>query len=151
MDVQVNLKNVYSDGKGNIYVTTLGNYWDVHSGLYRISTKAGSGDTVSKVGDYVSVSALCGDTVYCIGTDTEFDWTATHVYKAWRVQDGNRADWPLDVSATVPYGLCALDADTFLVGDAGDYFNPGSVSCYSKGARIWNVNAGVCPGHFAVY
>lgn len=151
VDVQVNLKNVYSDGKGNIYVTTLGNYWDVHSGLYRISTKAGSGDTVSKVGDYVSVSALCGDTVYCIGTDTEFDWTATHVYKAWRVQDGNRADWPLDVSATVPYGLCALDADTFLVGDAGDYFNPGSVSCYSKGVRIWNVNAGVCPGHFAVY
>ena len=31
VEVQVNLKNVFADGKGNIYVTTLGNYGDVHS------------------------------------------------------------------------------------------------------------------------
>ena len=27
LPVQVNLKNVYADGQGNIYVTTLGNFW----------------------------------------------------------------------------------------------------------------------------
>ena len=152
LEVQVNLKNVYSDGKGNIYVTTLGNYWDVHSGLYKINLSLPSGSNVSKVADYVSVSALYGDTVYCIGTDTEFDWTATsHVYKAWSVRDGNRSDMSLNVSATALYGLYALDADTFLVTDAGDYFNPGTVACYDKGAKLWSVTAGVCPGHFAVY
>ena len=149
VEVDVNLKNVYSDGRGNIYVTTLGDYWSVHSGLYVIRTKAGN--SVSKVADYVSVSAICGDTVYCIGTDSEFDWSAAHVYKAWSVRDGNRTDVSLNVTATALYGLFALDADTFLVTDAGDYFNPGIVACYDKGAKLWSVTAGVCPGHFAVY
>ena len=149
VEVEVNLKNVYSDGRGNIYVTLLGDYWSVHSGLYIIRTKAGN--AVSKVTDYASVSTICGDTVYGIGTDTEFDWSAEHVYKAWSVRDGNRSDVFLNVSATALYGLYALDADTFLVTDAGDYFNPGSVACYDKGAKIWSVTAGVCPGHFAVY
>ncbi len=148
--VQVNLKNVYSDGKGNIYVTTLGNFWDVHSGLYLL--RPGQGNAVSKVADYVSASALLGDTVYCIGTETEFDWSASsHSYKSWRVQGGNKQDWTLNVSAKTLYGLYALDADTFFVSDAGDYFNPGTVSCYYKGAKRWSVDAGVCPGHFAVY
>lgn len=150
--VQVNLKYVYADGKGNIYVTTLGNYWDVHSGLYRISESLADGTQVSKVADYVSVSALLGDTVYCIGTETEFDWSAaSHEYKSWSVQGGNKKDWTLNVAVTTPYSLYALDADTFFVGDAGDYFNPGTVSCYFKGAKRWTVDAGVCPGHFAVY
>ena len=149
VEVEVNLKNVYSDGRGNIYVTLLGDYWSVHSGLYIIRTKAGN--AVSKVTDYASVSTICGDTVYGIGTDTEFDWSAEHVYKAWSVRDGNRSDVSLNVSATALYGLYAVDADTFLVTDAGDYFNPGSVACYDKGAKIWSVTAGVCPGHFAVY
>lgn len=149
LEVQVNLKNVYSDGKGNIYVTTLGDYWSVHSGLYLIRT--GSGDAVSKVADYVSVSALNGDTVHCIGTDSEFDWSAAHVYKAWSVRDGNRKELSLQVTETTPYSLFVLDADTFFVGDAGDYFNPGTVSCYYKGSRRWTVDAGVCPGHFAAY
>ena len=147
IEVQVNLKNVYADGKGNVYVTTLGNYWDVHSGLYRIQ-----GNTVSKVADYVSVSALHGDAVYCIGTETEFDWTATsHAYKAWSVRDGVKKDLSLNVSATALYGLCVLNEDLFIVSDAGDYYNPGTVSCYEKGTKLWSVYAGVCPGHFAIY
>ena len=149
--VQVNLKNVYSDGKGNIYVTTLGDYWSVHSGLYRITESLVDGTQVYKVADYVSVSALLGDTVYCIGTDSEFDWSASHVYKGWSVQGGNKKDWTLNVNAPTLYSLYALDADTFFVGDAGDYFNPGTISCYYKGAQRWSVDSGVCPGHFAVY
>jgi hypothetical protein len=151
VEVQVNLKNVYADGKGNIYVTSLGDYLSVHSGLYCLRSSLVDGDSVSKVADYVSVSALYGDTVYCIGTDTEFDWTAVHQYKVWTYRDGNRKDLPLTVSASVPYGLLVLDEDTLFVGDAGDYFNPGSVACYYKGTQRWSVTAGVCPGHFAVY
>ena len=149
VEVQVNLKNVYSDGKGNIYVTTLGNYWDVHSGLYMLTASAPA--SVKHVDDYVSISALCGDTVYCIGTDSEFDWSATHVYSAWSVTGGSKKALSLNITETTPYGLGVLDADTFFVADAGDYFNPGSVSCYYKGSKKWSATAGVCPGHFAIY
>lgn len=146
--VQVNLKDVYSDGEGHIYVTTLGNFWDVHSGLYMLDVS--HPESPRHIGDYVSVSALRGNTVYCIGTDTEFDWSAVHSYTTWSCKGGTVTPVPLSVSGT-PYGLAVLDEDIFLVGDAGDYFNPGTVNCYSKGERRWSVTAGVCPGHFAVY
>jgi len=150
VEVQVNLKNVYSDGKGNIYVTTLGNYWDVHSGLYMISASAP--EQVKAISDYVSVSAQNGDTVYCIGTDSEYDWSGTpHVYSAWSVTSGVKKDLSLSLQEATPYGLAVLNADTFFVADAGDYFNPGSVACYYKGSRRWSVTAGVCPGHFVAY
>lgn len=150
VDVQVNLKNVYSDGLGTIYVTTLGNYWDVHSGLYQLS--ASNPAAPKHIADYVSVSAISGDTLYCIGTESEYDWSVlSHEYKAWRVRSGAKKDLALEVNTTALYSLAALNADTFLVGDAGDYYNPGTVSCYSKDTKIWSVTAGVCPGHFAVY
>lgn len=146
LEVQVNLKNVYADGKGRIYVTTLGNYFDIHSGLYCLQ-----GETVSKIADYVSISALSGDTLYCVGTETELDWSAVHDYKTWCVRAGTRSEITLSLSVTAPYGLCVLDGDSFLVADAGDYFNPGTLSCYHKNSLLWQVGTGVCPAHFALY
>ena len=147
IEVKVNLKDVYSDGKGNIYVTTLGDYWSTHSGLYMLNSNL----SVKAVTDYVSTSAILGDTVYVIGTDTEWDWnSSSHVYKAYSVKNGTKTEITLPVSGT-PYGLAAIDSSTFLVADAGDYFNPGTVSCISNGAKAWTVTTGVCPGHFAIY
>ena len=148
VDVQVNLKNVYADGKGNIYVTTLGNYGDVHSGLYMLAADG----SVKQVGDYVSISAILDDTVYCIGAENEFDWTAaSKTYKAWTAKDGVKADWNFTMDAAVPYGLFALNVDTFFVADAVDYWNPGKLSCYYKGKKVWTATVGVCPGHFAIW
>lgn len=149
VEVQVNLKSVFSDGKGMIYVTTLGNYYDVHSGLYMIDvTKP---DTPVKVADYVSVAAVSGDTVYCIGAENEFDWSAAKTWTAWSCKKGEKTSMTLSVNATSLYSLFAVDGDTFFVGDAGDYFNPGTVTCYDKGQKLWTVNAGVSPGHFAIW
>lgn len=149
IEVAVNLKNVYADGKGNIYVTTLGNFYDVHSGLYRIL----AGGSVAKVADYVSISALKGDTLWFVGNAEEFDFSATQrTWKAFRCKDGVLAEVNLPVgSLTAPYGLCALSDNAFLVSDAGDYWNPGSVSLFLDGAKKWTVTAGVCPGHFALW
>jgi len=147
LDVQINLKSVFSDGKGNVYVTTLGNYWDVHSGVYIIDAS----DKVKHVSDYVSVAALHDGTLYCIGAEEEFDWLAAKTWKAFSVKDGAKAASILKMDGTNPYGLFALGNDAFLVSDAGDYFNPGTVSLYSKGGKVWTVTAGVCPGHFAIW
>lgn len=145
LDVQVNLKGVFPDGKGNVYVTTLGNYWDVHSGVYMIDAS----DNVKHVSNYVSVAAMNGDTLYCIGSEEEYDWSGRpKTWKAFSCKGGTKTAFDLTVSGT-PYGLCALDGDTFLIGDAGDYFNPGTVTLYDRGGKVWTVTAGVCPGHFA--
>lgn len=149
VEVEINLKNVYSDGAGNIYVTTLGNYWSIHSGLFMLT--ASNPTSPKHIGDYVSISSLCGDTVYLIGTDSEFDWSAPHTYKGWSVKNGTKTEWNATIDVTTPYSLAVLNANAFLVGDAGDYFNPGSVACYNKGSKLWSVTAGVCPGHFAIW
>ena len=167
LEVQVNLKNVYADGKGKIYVTTLGNYFDVHSGLYAFS--AANPSDVGRIKDlHVSCSSVLGDTVYCIGTEDEFNWNVAHTYYVWAVQARNDKseafmvyDYvPLKITGT-PYGMTVVERVNskslhyLLVGDAGDYFNPGTVSCYQLDhndyAKLWSVDAGVCPGHFALY
>ena len=172
--IEVNLKNVWADGKGTIFVTTMGNYWDVHTGLYAFP--ASDPSRFRKVGEdsafkdelmHVSCSFLLGDTVYCIGTENEFAWNVPHTYQVWSVTvsdaasgEGKLTFYPVELSGT-PYGMAVVDTDHdaglhyLLVGDAGDYFNPGTVTCYqldyNDHASVWTVPAGVCPGHFAVY
>ena len=147
IDVSVNLKNVYASGDGRIYVTSLGNYYDVHSALWMID-KDGS---VKHIEDYVSVSAIYGNTVYCYGTEQEFDWyAASKTYKSWACKSGVKVDWDFKPQATTPYGLFALNNEVFFLGDAYDYYGPGTVSCYKNGSQLWSVVSGVCPGHFAV-
>jgi hypothetical protein len=147
IDVQVNLKNVYADGKGNVYVTSLGNYYDVHSGLYMIDSK----DRISHISDYVSASAIKDGTVYCIGTELEFDWSgAPKTWTAFSCNGGTKSSCHLTMDGTTPYSLCALGGGVFLVGDAGNYYEPGTVSLYTERGKVWTVTAGVCPGHFAV-
>ena len=150
-EVAPNLKNVFASTDGRIYVTTLGNYYDVHSGLYYLDD-----NKVYKVADYVSVAAICADVVFCIGAENEFDWNAPKEYFAWTCKAGRQTfhNFKLEDVAT-PYGLFVTGADDFegavLVADAGDYWNPGKVHYYYGGEQKWAVTAGVCPGHFAIW
>ena len=147
IDVQVNLKGAFSDGKGNIYVTTFGNYMDIPSGVYMIDASG----TVKHVADYVSVATVLGDTLYCIGTEQESDWSgAPKTWKAFTCKGGVKSALDISVEGN-PYGICAMGGNAFLIGDAGDYFNPGTVSLYKNGRKAWTVDAGVIPGHFAIW
>jgi hypothetical protein len=147
VQVEVNLKSVFADPTGGVYVTSLGNYWSIHSGLYRLEA---SGE-VKHIADYVSVASIYGDRVYWIGAEEEFDWSAPKTWKAYSCRGGKVDPVQLNVSATTPYGLYVISPDALFLSDAGDYFNPGTVSLYHKGALKWTVTAGVCPGHFATW
>ena len=107
--------------------------------------------TVKHVADYVSVATVLGDTLYCIGTEQESDWSgAPKTWKAFTCKGGVKS--PLDIFVEGnPYGICAMGGNAFLIGDAGDYFNPGTVSLYKNGRKAWTVDAGVIPGHFAIW
>ena len=144
----INMKYAFADGKGLVYLSTFGDYYSVHSGLYALNT---ADNKVTKMGDFASVAAFKDGTVYCIGNENEFDYTAAAKWKTWKCSNGSTGAWNPGLEGATPYGICVLDADNVLIGDAGDYFNPGTVSLYSKGAKAWSVTAGVCPGHFAIY
>ena len=152
VEVVVNMKNVYSDRAGNIYVTTLGNYFDIHSGVYMMN--AAKPSEIKHISDYVTVSCMDGETFYAIGTESEFDWNETsHEYKAFSVNYGQKNVVNLDIEST-PYSIAASGNELFFVGEIGipaDYFNPGRLSCYSNGTKLWSVGAGVLPGHIVFY
>ena len=147
IDVEVNLQKVYSDGKGNIYVSSYGNYYSVHSCLWVIKADG----SVAKVSDYASYSTISGDTVYCIGNENEFDYYSPAKWTAWSCKDGARQPWDISLGTVNPYGIAALPDGSFVISDAGDYYNPGNVSLFVNGAKKWTVAAGVCPGHFAIW
>ena len=169
VEVEVNPKNVYADGKGHIFVTTLGNYYDVHSGLYVFP--AANPDHVTHVTrdflkhTHVSCSFALGEEIFCIGTENEFAFNEEHVYVLWSyngVKDKVTL-YPV-ILDNVPYSMGVVEDDmglrTLLVGNVllvngkADYFNPGTVSCYrlyDAHDKVWSVTAGVCPGHFAVW
>ncbi|MBO4434001.1 MAG: hypothetical protein J5769_00935 [Bacteroidales bacterium] len=149
--VAPNLKSVFASTDGRIYVTTMGNYYDVHSGLYVIEgTKAG------KVADYVSVASICADVVFCIGAENEFDWNSPGEYFAWSCKAGKQTFHNFNFQGIVkPYGLLVPDSADFtadvFIADAGDYFNPGTLHYYRGVEHKWSVTTGVCPAHFAIW
>ena len=161
VEVAPNLRDVYADGKGHLFVTSMGNFYDVHSGAYVLSVsdpdRAERAESILW-GGYVTCSALFGSTLYCIGTETEFDWSADHAYTLWslNLEDASEVRtgiYPLKVTASVPYGM-AVTGSCLYLGDAGDYVNPGLVICYALDGTFeerWRVRAGVDPGHFAIW
>lgn len=147
LEVEINIQKVFSDGKGNIYVTTFGNYYSVHSGLWCIKT---ADDSVSKVADYASIAAFDGETVYCIGNENEFDYTAAFKAVMFKCAGGVKADWSLPLGNVSPYGLAALPGDNIIVSES-DYVNPGKLNLFHGGEKVWSVTSGVNPNHFAIY
>ena len=150
VDVEINLQEVFSDGDGLIYVTTYGDFYKTHSGLFAIDTR--NGDSVQKVGDYASVAAISGDTVYCIGNQSDLDgWYAPKIMTAWSCTKGAKGRFTFPADAANAYGIAVLGPGVVLAGNAGDFFNPGTVSLYVNGSKEWSVTAGVSPGHFAIW
>ena len=90
--------------------------------------------------------------VYCFGSMDEFDWEKTERdWNPWYYSGGQKTYLFFDLDGVTPYGLYMKTADIMLFGDAGDCFNPGTVSLFVNGQKVWTVTAGVCPGHFAAW
>ena len=157
IEVAPNLKDVFASPDGSLFVTTLGNYSDVHSGMYRVKNNLLTGrvEEGGDIGCNVSAATMDSDGIFwAIGNDTEFDWGAAHAWYLWNFNSLTSAavsylpDYKF--SEAVPYGIFE-DGGALFVADAGDYFNPGTLSLYVSGKKIWTVSAGVCPGHFAIW
>ena len=149
----INAKEIFIDSKGDIWEHTLGNYDDVHSGLYKITSTGAERVTTEGCFLCAGIIAKDGDDFWILGTDDEYDWEKTDkTYYVYKITDGVATKVNVPISATYPYGI-AVDPDTkdLYITDGGTGGNLGTITCYSASngySKKWSTTTGVFPGHF---
>ncbi len=155
IDVAINLHLLKSDGLGHLYVTSRGDYYDIHSNVYLIDTNS------DLVIDSLNVEAtnLCmqGDTGYIISVAWNYLENKNIIsysridLKTQKVIPGAFITDDTEKSIAVPFGLAVdpQNGDIYLT-DAQSYSTPGILYCFDKsGKQKWKVGTGDVPGHFA--
>ena len=154
---QKNLKDVVASG-GDLWVSSLGDYYSVHSGLARINL------ATKQVNEYDDVRVgtrlwndAANDKIYVIGTQDEWVWTpgAKKTYSIFvaNTVSGDISEHSLPDGITYPYSIAVdgVSGDIF-IGDAADSKTPGSIMCYDATYSLkWKATAGLFPGHFAFF
>ncbi|NSL86165.1 YncE family protein [Chitinophaga sp. Mgbs1] len=156
IDVAYNLHHIKADKRGDLWVTSRGDYKKLPSRLYFIDKAQ------QKVTDTLPIAVsnyyLDGDSLYVYSTEWSYITysnvitygivnTRTHqVVSRSFITDGT------DKKIEVPYGIMVnpVTKDIY-VTDAGNYVSPGILYCFSKeGRKKWSVRTGDIPGHFAL-
>lgn len=156
IDVAYNLHHIMADKRGDLWVTSRGDYKQLPSRLYFIDKAQ------QKVTDTIPVAVsefyLDGDSLYIYSTEWSYITysnvitysivnTRTHavVSRAF-ITDGT------DKEIEIPYGIMVhpVTKDIY-VTDAGNYVSPGLLYCFTKeGKKKWSVRTGDIPAHFAL-
>ncbi|WP_303003635.1 YncE family protein [Bacteroides congonensis] len=155
IDVAINLYRMAIDKRGDIYVSSRGDYKNASPNLYVIDSRT---DEVKQCLD-IPVGGMCmsGDSLYYYSVaysmssggnrvtygilDTRTKKEITHRI----ITDGT------DKEIMIPYGL-AINPETkeILMSDAQNYVVTGFVYCFSPEGRLrWKTQGGNIPGHFA--
>ncbi|MFT3902357.1 MAG: YncE family protein [Niabella sp.] len=156
IDVAYNLERIKADQRGNLWVSSRGDYKGLPSRLFFIDREKG------KVTDTIPIAAsnywIDDDLLYVYGTEWSYitnSWdisysvvdTRTHEIVSHKIiTDGT------DKEIEKPYGIMVHpETKDIYITDAGNYVTPGVVYCFDKsGKKKWNVVAGNIPGHFAL-
>lgn len=155
--VGINLHRIKADNEGKLWVTSRGDYNDIHSNLYVLEKKRGRNEM--EVTDTLDIpcSNFCisGDSLYYYSTEwNNYTQSNTITYGIINtktkqkvsdsfIHDGSEAD------ITIPYGIAIHpeNGDIF-VTDAKNYVSSGVLYCYSKdGYHKWSVRTGDIPAH----
>lgn len=155
--VGINLHRIKADNEGKLWVTSRGDYNDIHSNLYVLEKKRGRNEM--EVTDTLDIpcSNFCisGDSLYYYSTEwNNYTQSNTITYGIINtktkqkvsdsfIHDGSEAD------ITIPYGIAIHpeNGDIF-VTDAKNYVSSGVLHCYSKdGYHKWSVRTGDIPAH----
>lgn len=156
IDVAYNLHHIKADKRGDLWVTSRGDYKQLPSRLYFIDKDQ------QKVTDTLPIAVsnyyLDGDSLYVYSTEWSYITysnvvtyaivdTRTHkVVSHSFITDGT------DKEIEIPYGIMVhpVTKDIY-VTDAGNYVSPGILYCFTKdGKKKWSVRTGDIPAHFAL-
>lgn len=150
--VAINLHRMELDNYGNIYVSSRGDYKNIHSNTYIINRNDMVSDNLKLP---ASNMTLCGDSLYVYSTE----WSHTtgknsisfaivntrtkSIVSRSFITDGT------DKTIEVPYGI-AVNPETreIFITDAKNYVTPGSLFCFGPdGKKKWEVITGDIPAH----
>ena len=155
VEVGINLHRLKSDNKGNLYISSRGNYTDIASCLYILNTNTLQVD--KKLNIPVSNLCIVGDSAYVISSEFNFLSGNTNIEYALintstqNIEANNFITDRTETAIKMPYGIAVhpITRDIYIT-DAKSYIIPGTVYCYSKtGKRKWYVTTGDIPAHIA--
>ncbi len=155
IEVAINLHRLQLDKRGDIYVSSRGDNYNIEPNLYVIDTQT---DKVKQKLDIpVTEMTLQGDSLYYFSASFKhnsgkntvnygiLDTKTKKVISNRIIKDGS------DKNILIPYGI-AVNPETkeIYITDAQDYLVTGFVYCYSpEGMLKWKTTAGNIPAHFA--
>ncbi|MFA6830769.1 MAG: DUF5074 domain-containing protein [Bacteroidaceae bacterium] len=155
IDVAINLHRMAIDKRGDIYVSSRGNYYDVSPNLYVIDSE--SDEVKQTLNIPVSEFCMMGDSLYYYSTAYSYntginevtygiiDTQNKQVISTKIINDGT------DKNIMMPYGL-SINPETkeIYITDAQNYVVTGYIYCYSpEGILKWKTEAGNIPAHIA--
>lgn len=152
IEVGVNLNMVKADSRGQLWVSSRGNYFDVPARLHCIDLAT---ETVTQTLDVAAGNFdIVGDSLYFIGSQYKKtdNSSGTRTYgivnvKEHKVVTTNFITDGTENNITMPYGIKVHpQTRDVLVTDAKNYVNPGTLYCYGKdGKLMWSVRTGDIP------
>lgn len=156
IDVAYNLERLKADKRGNLWVSSRGDYYTLPSRLFFIDKEK------QIVTDTIPMAAsnywLDDDLLYIYGSEFSYltyEWTMSYYVVDTRtrkivrekiITDGT------DEKIEKPYGIMVHpETKDIYITDAGDYVSPGLLYCFTnEGKKKWAVRTGDIPGHFAL-
>ncbi|MFP5081485.1 YncE family protein [Pedobacter sp. JCM 36344] len=153
--VAINLHRLKADRYGDLYVTSRGDYLNIPSKLYVISTQT---DQIKKVFDVAAGNIVIDDDLAYLYSSAFNIVTGESIvsYDMINVKDEILISRKFITDGTdklikIPYGLAVhpTTKDVF-VTDATDHITPGVLYCFdSTGKKKWSVETGDIPAQFA--
>lgn len=154
IDVGINLHKMVVDKRGDIYVTSRGDYYDISPSLYVIDSQT------EKVKQHLDIPiggmAMSGDSIYYYSVAFSYhtgqntvSYGIVDTQSKTIISDNIITDSAVD-DIVIPYGLAINpESKDIYITDAQNYVVSGYVYCFSSEGKFkWKVLAGNIPAHF---
>ena len=154
IEVAINLHRVICDSRGQLWISSRGDYYEEVSKLYCYDIRKRR--MVAELDVPVSNMHLDGDSLYIVSVgwsyitmQNEVTYAIVDTRSHEKVCDNFITDGT-DKDIKIPYGIAVnpITKDIY-VTDARNYVNPGYLYCFgSDGVQKWKVRTGDIPAHF---
>lgn len=152
-EVAINLNKLQNDGKGNLLVSSQGNYDDIPANLYKVDAETGEivADYQTPISgfDIKDGKLFFFTNIYDANTN-DFNKSFGYIdLSTDTVTESGFIDATDDIEAPYGIGINPENGDIF-VTDAGNFSSTGLVYQFdSTGEFVEKFKAGIIPGHFA--
>ena len=156
IEVAYNLERIKADSRGNLWVSSRGDYKGLPARLYFLDREK------EVITDTIDIAAthywIDDDLLYVYGTEFSYinnSWNISYSIvdtKSREIISRNIITDGTDKEIEKPYGIMVHpETKDIFITDAGNYVTPGVLYCFDKeGRKKWSVVTGNIPGHFAL-